>query len=100
MDPHFSVLLNDKTAGGDKCKPHKNQTKKIVEIVVPIVVGLILLAALLVILRPRIDRWWKARTHKRIASSSSSGLDGVDMDIEKRGDMETHTASGNYRVRM
>eukprot|EP00026_Physarum_polycephalum_P023257 Phypoly_transcript_28159.p1 GENE.Phypoly_transcript_28159~~Phypoly_transcript_28159.p1 ORF type:complete len:109 (+),score=17.75 Phypoly_transcript_28159:40-327(+) len=95
MDPQFSVLIKDTSAQGDLCKPKHKTNKKAIEIAVPVVVGTLLIIAGAVILYPRLSTWNKTRKLSRIASS-----DGVDMDIEKRGDMEAHTVSGNYSVKM
>jgi hypothetical protein len=57
MDPQFSVLLDDPTAGGDKCGKHKSdKTKLMVEILVPIAVFIVFLIAFLVVIWPRYGR--------------------------------------------
>ena len=56
LDPSYSVLLGDKTYE-DVCSSHiaksNKKTLKLVTIIVPIVVGLLLLAALSVVLYPK-----------------------------------------------
>jgi hypothetical protein len=71
MDPQFSVLLDDPTAGGDKCKTNKNgnATKKIVEIVVPVVGALALLVAIFVVVWPRYTSNQRVRGGHEITQS-------------------------------
>eukprot|EP00026_Physarum_polycephalum_P002376 Phypoly_transcript_02382.p1 GENE.Phypoly_transcript_02382~~Phypoly_transcript_02382.p1 ORF type:complete len:938 (+),score=119.17 Phypoly_transcript_02382:92-2815(+) len=101
MDPHFSVLIGDTTAT-DQCGniiKKGNSNKKIIEIVVPIVVGLVLLVALAVVFYPRIKLYFKLR-RQRIPSSDPAMSQSVEMEIEKRGDMEVNTASGRYVLQL
>jgi hypothetical protein len=57
MDPQFSVLLDDPTAGGDKCGKHNksDKTKFLVAIIVPITVFIVFLIAFLVVIWPRYE---------------------------------------------
>jgi hypothetical protein len=42
--------------------------------------------------------WWQVK-HQRVRSKDSN-LYGTELEIERRGDMETATASGRYVVKM
>eukprot|EP00026_Physarum_polycephalum_P002567 Phypoly_transcript_02574.p1 GENE.Phypoly_transcript_02574~~Phypoly_transcript_02574.p1 ORF type:complete len:882 (+),score=66.12 Phypoly_transcript_02574:322-2646(+) len=64
LDPQFSVLLQDKTA---KCGSKRNW--KLIEILVPTLVGAAILCGVIIVVYPRYQTWRKTRKMKHVGSS-------------------------------
>eukprot|EP00026_Physarum_polycephalum_P014845 Phypoly_transcript_15405.p1 GENE.Phypoly_transcript_15405~~Phypoly_transcript_15405.p1 ORF type:complete len:269 (+),score=47.86 Phypoly_transcript_15405:54-809(+) len=101
LDPNFNVLLGAPDKYTSLCEKIRLQkkgglgvSKKIIAIVIPVVFLCAALAAAIILLFPRIKTWREVQKAEKVQS--------IDMEhqahIEKRGDMETHTSAGKFKV--
>jgi len=107
MDPNYSVLLGDtQTNSGATCSSNKSKSsnskiskKDIILIAVLVSVGVIGIIVLIIVIYPRTQLRFQVRKEKRLSTERRS-VAMSDLEIEKAGNMEVHTAAGSFHVRL